>query len=60
MKNYKGKISTNFYWVIPLIIGVSINKINDKSNIYSLHITPFIEILFCRKGTRYGCKETIY
>lgn len=59
MKNYKGALSTDFCWIIPLIIGVSKSKINNKSKLYSLHITPFLEIIVGYKGTRYGSKETI-
>jgi len=59
MTNYKGNISTNFYRIIPYLIGVSKTKINDKLNTYSLHITPFLEIMIGVNGTRYGSKETI-
>lgn len=44
IKTYKGKIETNFYWLIPFIIGVSKSNIDDKANVYALHLTPFLEI----------------
>jgi len=54
MKKYNGNVKCSFMWLIPLIIGVSKNRINDKRNTYSLHITPFIEISLGRMGTRGG------
>ena len=53
MQKYEGKVKSNFFWILPLIIGVSKNSV-DKSNLYSLHITPFLEIGFNIKGTRNG------
>jgi hypothetical protein len=44
MKQYKGNIETKFYWIIPILLGVSKNSIDDKANVYALHITPFFEI----------------
>jgi len=57
MKTYKGIINTKFYRIIPFVIGVSITKFSNKSSIYSLQITPFLEIMIGYKGTRHGCIE---
>jgi len=57
MKTYKGIITTKFYRIIPFVIGVSVTKFSNKSSIYSLNITPFIEIMLGYKGTRRGCIE---
>lgn len=46
MKTYRGKIETKFFWLLPLIIGVSKSNVDDKANVYALHITPFFEIGF--------------
>jgi hypothetical protein len=51
MKRYEGKIKTTFFWILPLLIGVSKNNISNeanvsKANVYALHITPFLEIGF--------------
>lgn len=46
MKTYEGKIKTNFFWLIPLLIGVSKSNVNNQAIVYALHITPFIEIGF--------------
>ena len=46
MKTYRGKIETKFFWLIPFIIGVSKSNIDNKANVYALHITPFFEIGF--------------
>lgn len=46
METYKGNIETNFYWILPIFIGVSISNVNNKAKIYALHITPFFEIGF--------------
>lgn len=46
MKNYKGTIDTKFWWIIPILIGVSKNNVDNKANVYALHITPFFEIGF--------------
>ena len=44
MKKYNGKIETKFYWIIPILIGVSKSNVDNKANVYALHITPFFEI----------------
>jgi len=49
MKIYKGKIETKFFWIIPIILGVSISNVDNKANVYALHITPLFEIGFNRK-----------
>ena len=54
MQKFKGTIETKFWWIIPLIIGVSKNNVDNKANVYALHITPFLEIGFNKKGTRNG------
>ncbi len=46
MKNYKGNIEAKFFWIIPILIGVSRSNIDDKATVYALHITPFLEIGF--------------
>ena len=58
MKNYKGTIDTKFWWIIPILIGVSKNNVDNKANVYALHITPFLEIGFNWKGTRNGYKKS--
>ncbi len=54
MQNYKGKIDTKFWWIIPILIGVSKNDVDGKAIVYAIHITPFLEIGFNWKGTRNG------
>lgn len=47
MKNYKGKLNTKMYTIIPILLYVSksiITSDKSKTNVYALHITPFIEI----------------
>ena len=46
MKNYKGQIDTKFWWITPILIGVSKSNVDNKANVYALHITPFLEIGF--------------
>ncbi len=46
MKIYRGKIETKFFWLLPLLLGVSKSNIDNKANVYALHITPFFEIGF--------------
>jgi hypothetical protein len=46
MKKYKGGIKTYFWWLLPLVIGVSKSRISNKAIVYALHITPFFEIGF--------------
>jgi hypothetical protein len=46
MKQYKGNIETKFFWIIPIILGVSKSNIDNKANVYALHITPLFEIGF--------------
>ena len=46
MKTYKGKIETKFFWILPFFIGVSKSNVDNKANVYALHITPFFEIGF--------------
>jgi hypothetical protein len=54
MKIYKGKIETKFFWLIPFIIGVSKSNIDDKANVYALHITPLFEIGINWKRKKYA------
>jgi hypothetical protein len=51
---FSGKLKSTVYWIIPIILGISIKKINDGKKIYSLQITPFIEISFSYIGTLNG------
>ena len=44
MQKYSGKLETKFWWIIPILIGVSKSNVDDKANVYALHITPFFEI----------------
>jgi len=44
MKKYGGKLETNFYWIIPFVVGVSKSVIDDKAKVFALHITPLFEI----------------
>lgn len=46
MHIYEGKIKTDFFWLLPLIIGFSKSNVDRKANVYALHITPFFEIGF--------------
>jgi hypothetical protein len=46
MKTYKGNIETKFLWLIPFVLGVSNNTIDNKAKVFALHITPFLEIGF--------------
>ena len=41
---YKGEIETKFYWIIPILLGVSRSDINLNGLLFGLHITPFITI----------------
>lgn len=56
-KVYKGCIETSFRWLVPFLIGVSRNNVDNKANVYALHLTPFLEIGFNWKGTRNGFKK---
>lgn len=56
-QTYKGIVTTKFRWLIPLILGVSNNELEDKSKIYAIHITPFFEFCFGLKGTRGGYEK---
>jgi len=56
MKKYSGNLETKFWWIIPFIVGVSKNNVNNKAMVYAIHITPFLEIGFNWKGTRSNCK----
>jgi hypothetical protein len=49
MKTYKGNIETRFYWIIPVLLGVSKSNIDNKAIVYALHITPLLEIGINRK-----------
>jgi hypothetical protein len=60
MKKYNGNVNCSFMWLIPLVIGISKNSINNKRNTYSLHITPFIELNIGRFGTRGGYNISQY
>jgi hypothetical protein len=44
MKEYNGTLKTKFQWIIPLLLGYSVNNIDNKAVVYALHITPFFEI----------------
>jgi hypothetical protein len=57
MQKFQGNIKTKFIWIIPLLIGVSKNNIDNKANVYAVHITPFLEIGFNWKGTRNGYEK---
>lgn len=49
MKHYNGEVETNFFWIIPFLIGVSesvIQSSKSTNSIFALHITPFLEICF--------------
>ena len=41
---YTGEIKTSFRWIIPLFLGISKSNIDNKANVYSIHITPLFEI----------------
>jgi hypothetical protein len=51
-----GKLESKVYWIIPILIGITIKKINSGKSIYSLQLTPFIELSFCYLGTLNGSK----
>jgi hypothetical protein len=55
---FTGNVESKIYWIIPVIIGVGVKKINDGKNIYSLQLTPFIEISFSYMGTLNGSTLT--
>ena len=60
MQEYKGKEVTKFYWIILYLVGVSRNEYNESGKgVYSLHITPFLEVSFSPLGTRGGCEKTV-
>jgi hypothetical protein len=46
MKNYSGQLNTKFFWIIPMLIGVSRSNIDNKAKVYALHLTPLFEIGF--------------
>ncbi len=46
MRNYKGTLETNFFWLIPLVIGFSKSNVDNKASVWAIHITPLIEIGF--------------
>lgn len=41
MKIYKGTIETKFWWVIPIILGVSVSKIIPRGKVYTIHLALF-------------------
>lgn len=50
MKKYVGKkIETKFQWIIPILLGVSKTNVDDKADVYTLHITPFFGIGFYKR-----------
>ena len=46
MRTYHGTITTHFFWLIPILIGFSKSNVDNKANVYAIHITPWIEIGF--------------
>jgi len=54
---YQGEIKCKVYWIIPILIGFGVKKINEGKKIYSLQITPFIEMSFSYMGTLNGSKQ---
>jgi hypothetical protein len=52
-----GKLESKVYWIIPIIIGITIKKINNGKPIYSLQITPFFELSFSYLGTLNGSEN---
>jgi hypothetical protein len=54
MQKFNGNVETKFWWIIPIIFGVSKSTVNNKSTIYTLQITPFFEIGFNYMGTKHG------
>jgi hypothetical protein len=46
MKTYKGSLETKFLWLIPFILGVSNNTIDNKAQVFAFHITPFLVLGF--------------
>lgn len=57
MKTYTGKLETKFFWLIPLLIGVSKTNVDNKANVFALHITPIFEIGFNWKYEKINCKN---
>lgn len=43
-KTYKGQITTEFRWIIPILLGISKSTIIPNGIVYSLHILMFINI----------------
>ena len=37
-------LESKFLWLIPFVLGVSKNTIDNKAKVFALHITPFLEI----------------
>lgn len=60
MSKYKGKIETNFFWLIPILIGFSKSNIDNKANVYAIHLTPFFEIGFNFKKSLFSDKSKEY
>ncbi len=46
MQKFKGTLETNFYWIIPILLGVSKTNVNNEAVVYALHITPLFELGF--------------
>jgi hypothetical protein len=42
------RVSTRLQWLIPMLVGVSVSRCGDHTRIYSLHLTPFVEIMLNR------------
>lgn len=36
--NYKGTIETKAYWIIPILLAVSVTKINPRGKVYGIHV----------------------
>jgi hypothetical protein len=52
MSKHTGKLTVKFYWIIPILLGVSRTEIiGDRTGktdafVYSLHITPLFQVGF--------------
>jgi hypothetical protein len=57
MKKYKGTLESKVYWIIPFIIAINKNIINNKIKTFSLQLTPFVEINLFWFDIKYGFDE---
>ena len=59
MQKFKGNLEVKFWWIVPLILGVSKSTMNSKTMAYTLQLTPFFEISFNYMGTKYNMQNHV-